>query len=55
MFNRARLYYVLRQRGCPNPNEHINDMVTMKRHLYCKATPESLRPSVSRALEGEPQ
>ena len=51
MFNRARLYYVLRERGCPNVSDHINEMVAMNRHLYCKATPEKLRPSLASLIE----
>ena len=62
MFNRAGLYYVLRQRGCLDPEEHIIEMLNLDRHLWCKATPEHLRPALRvediladiRSRRGEP-
>jgi len=51
MFNRERLYYVLRERGCPQPDDHIKEMLAMNRHLYCTATPKALKPGLTRLLD----
>ena len=57
MFNRDRLYYVLRERGCLEPGSHIIEMLTLGRHLWCRATPEHLRPDLTKmyAEKGEPR
>ncbi len=57
MFSQNRLYFVLRQRGCDDPVSHMADMVKMNRHLWCRATPEFLRPGTAQVLakRGETQ